>query len=184
MNIEFRSKCKECSMRYLVTDTLNGGKLDKPFYQCIANNESECFPEEFKYFTSDIHRIAKFKIDVVSAREELEQKMEKHQNDDLEEIVQIYVSDGAGQYTMRDFTTFVNKDMTDEEYEKKYKMGRYFENDINAHEQEDWDFDKLLEDVNEELDEFLQTYDLVQVGFGMTITWWEGNIVLAMYPIY
>lgn len=129
-----------------------------------------------KYFSTMDGAVNDIRKEIKGAVLQIEQDMEDWEGlESPEAIAIIYVGDHAGRYAMRDFTTMFTE-MTDEEYEEKY-FGDY------ASEEDIWDFDKLLDDVNEELEEWFEFTGLAKefVGFRPYITWWEGHIVMMLY---
>jgi hypothetical protein len=178
-------KCRQCSMCSEVTQTITGAPIEPTYHQCLADAEGECLggepmnTKEFEYWNTDPVGVKHFQKNLLGAKAELEEKLERAGvYDDMEAIVCIYVSDSAGQYAMREFTTMVT-DITDEDYDIKYdREGR------TKYEEEVCDFDELLEKVNEELELYLKETGLDKEleGFSVQVQWWDGHIVSMMYP--
>jgi hypothetical protein len=178
-------KCRACSICSEVTHTITGAPIEPTYHQCLADMEGECLggvpmnTKEFEYWNNTEIGVKHFRKVLLGAKAELEDKLENAGvYDELEAIVCIYVNDSAGQYAMREFTCMVT-DITEEDYDVKYdREGR------TKYEEEVWDFDKLIEEVNEELEEYLKETGLDKeiVGFSVAVQWWDGHIVSMMYP--
>lgn len=133
--------------------------------------------EEYKYFSTQPVAVRSLQLDIQCAVSQLEEKLEEGQVEDMEAIVSIYCDDWRGRYIMRDFTCMVTG-MTKEEYER-----RYLTNDDSAMDIEVNDFDKLLDEVNEELQDYLYDMGLYVLGYDFQIGWYDGMIALVVYPV-
>jgi len=133
--------------------------------------------EEYKYFSTQPVAVRSLQLEIESAVAQLEERLEEGQVEDMEAIVSIYCDDWRGKYIMRDFTCMVTG-MTTEEYER-----RYYTDDVNALDIEVNDFDNLLDEVNEELQDYLFDMELYVLGFDFQIGWYDGMIALVAYPV-
>lgn len=133
--------------------------------------------EEYKYFSTEPVAVRSLQLEIESAVAQLEEMLEEGQVEDVEAIVSIYCDDWRGKYIMRDFTCMVTG-MTEEEYER-----RYYTDDVNALDIEVDDFDNLLDEVNEELQDYLYDMGLYVLGYDFNIGWHDGMIALVVYPV-
>lgn len=135
---------------------------------------------KYKYFQEPTDRaVSNMRLELFGASETIRELMEMGEyNEDSTVLASIYVGDQAGRYAMMEFTCMVT-DITPEEYKEKYDL-----DNGSKQEEEIGDFDELLDDVNEELKVWMVDTGLDKEFAGYTpyIGWWEGHIVMYLYP--
>ena len=122
---------------------------------------------ELKYWETSELALRSLELDILTAKEELE----RYGYSDEGAIVNVVVSDGFGIYIPQ--VLF-------------YRLGIYTDDDYPfevGSEEEILALDKLLEEIDEELQELVETYDLVPAGFTVHFGWYDGNICTMLYPI-
>lgn len=125
------------------------------------------FELELKYWETDEVSIRSLELDILTAKEELE----RYGYDLDGAIVNIIVPDSAGRYIPQEL--FLRLGIyTDDDY--PFEVGS--EEEILA-------LDNLLEEIDEELQELVETYDLVPAGFTVHFGWSDGEIRTMLYPI-
>jgi hypothetical protein len=123
---------------------------------------------ELKYWETSELAVRSLELDILTAKEELERS---GCNLDEGAIVNIIVADGFGRYIPQ--VLF-------------YRLGIYTEDDYPfevGSEEEILAFDKLLEEIDEELQELVENYDLVPAGFTVHFGWNDGEVRTMLYPI-
>ena len=123
---------------------------------------------ELKYWETSELAVRSLELDILTAKEELERS---GCNLDEGAIVNIVVSDGFGIYIPQ--VLF-------------YRLGIYTDDDYPfqiGSEEEVLALDKLLEEIDEELQELVEEYDLVPRGYTIHFGWYDGNICTMLYPI-
>lgn len=125
------------------------------------------FELELKYWETDEVSIRSLELDILTAKEELERS-----GYDLDgAIVNIIVPDSAGRYIPQEL--FLRLGIyTDDDY--PFEVGS--EEEILA-------LEILLEEIDEELQELVEKYDLVPAGYTIHFGWYDGNICTMLYPI-
>ena len=125
------------------------------------------FELELKYWETSELAVRSLELDILTAKEELE----RNGYSDEGAIVNIIVSDGFGRYIPQ--VLF-------------YRLGIYTDDDYPfeiGSEEEILAFDKLLEEIDEELQELVEEYDLVPAGYTIHFGWNDGEIRTMLYPI-
>jgi hypothetical protein len=122
---------------------------------------------ELKYWETSELALRSLELDILSAKEELE----RNGYSDEGAIVNIIVADGFGIYIPQ--VLFIRLGIyTGADY--PFEVGS--EEEILA-------FDKLLEEIDEELQELVEEYDLVPSGYAIHFGWNDGEIRTMLYPI-
>jgi len=125
------------------------------------------FELELKYWETSELAVRSLELDILTAKEELERS-----GYDLDgAIVNIIVPDSAGRYIPQELFL---------------RLGIYTEDDYPyeiGSEEEILAFDKLLEEIDEELQELVEKYDLVPSGYTINFGWNDGEIRTMLYPI-
>ena len=122
---------------------------------------------ELKYWETSELAVRSLELDILTAKEELE----RYGYSDEGAIVNIIVPDSAGRYIPQELFL---------------RLGIYTEDDYPyeiGSEEEILAFDKLLEEIDEELQELVEEYDLVPAGFTVHFGWNDGEIRTMLYPI-
>ena len=123
--------------------------------------------KEFRFWSREEKDIRGLQCDILTAKEELEM----FGCSDEGAIVNIIVADGFGKYIPQVLFT---------------RLGIYTEEDYPfeiGSEEEILAFDELLEEIDEELQELVEEYDLVPAGFTVHFGWNDGEIRTMLYPI-
>lgn len=123
--------------------------------------------KELRFWSREEKDIRGLQRDIEVAKDELE----RYGYSDEGAIVNIIVADGFGIYIPQ--VLF-------------YRLGIYTEDDYPfeiGSEEEILAFDELLEEIDEELQELVEEYDLVPAGFTVHFGWYDGNICTMLYPI-
>jgi len=126
------------------------------------------FELELKYWETSELAVRSLELDILTAKEELEKS---GRNLDEGAIVNIIVADGFGRYIPQVLFS---------------RLGIYTEDDYPyeiGSEEEILAFDKLLEEIDEELQELVEKYDLVPAGYAIHFGWNDGEIRTMLYPI-
>jgi hypothetical protein len=124
--------------------------------------------KELRFWSREEKDIRGLQCDIELAKDELERY---GYNLDEGAIVNIIVSDGFGRYIPQ-VLFYVLGIYTEEDY--PFEVGS--EEEILA-------FDELLEEIDEELQELVEEYDLVPAGFTVHFGWNDGEIRTMLYPI-
>lgn len=123
--------------------------------------------KELRFWSREEKDIRGLQRDIEVAKYELE----RNGYSDEGAIVNIIVADGFGRYIPQ--VLFIRLGIyTGADY--PYEIGS--EEEILA-------FDKLLEEIDEELQELVEEYDLVPAGFAVHFGWNDGEIRTMLYPI-
>jgi len=125
--------------------------------------------KEFKFWSREEKDIRGLQRDIEVAKDELERN---GCNLDEGAIVNIIVSDGFGKYIPQILFSRLGIYTADDDY--PFEIGS--EEEILA-------FDELLEEIDEELQELVEKYDLVPAGFAVHFGWSDGEIRTMLYPI-
>ena len=123
--------------------------------------------KELRFWSREEKDIRGLQSDIKLAKDELE----RYGCNEEGAIVNIIVSDGFGRYIPQ--VLF-------------YKLGIYTDDDYPfevGSEEEVLAFDELLEEIDEELQELVEEYDLVPAGFAVHFGWNDGEIRTMLYPI-
>lgn len=123
--------------------------------------------KELRFWSKEEKGIRDLQRDIEVAKNELE----RYGCNDEGAIVNIIVSDGFGKYIPQVLFTRLGI-YTDDDY--PFEIGS--EEEILA-------FDKLLEEIDEELQELVEEYNLVPAGFAVHFGWNDGEIRTMLYPI-
>lgn len=124
--------------------------------------------KELRFWSREEKDIRGLQSDIEVAKDELERY---GCNLDEGAIVNIIVADGFGRYIPQ--VLFIRLGIyTGADY--PFEVGS--EEEILA-------FDKLLEEIDEELQELVEEYDLVPAGFAVHFGWNDGEIRTMLYPI-
>ena len=126
------------------------------------------FELELKYWETSELAVRSLELDILTAKEELERN---GCNLDEGAIVNIIVPDSAGKYIPQELFL---------------RLGIYTEEDYPfevGSEEEILAFDTLLEEIDEELQELVEEYDLVPAGYTIHFGWNDGEIRTMLYPI-
>ena len=102
--------------------------------------------------------------------EEAKNVLERYGCSDEGAIVNIVVADGFGRYIPQ--VLFYRLGIYTDDY--PFEVGS--EEEILA-------FDELLEEINEELQELVEEYNLVPSGYAIYFGWDDGEIRTMLYPI-
>lgn len=123
--------------------------------------------KQLKYWLTSEEALRTLRRDILTAKEELER------NNWGEEgaIVNIIVPDWYGKYIPRMLFCILGI-YTEEDY--PYEIGS---------EEELLALDKLLEEIDEELQKLVENYDLVPSGYAIYFGWDDGEIRTMLYPI-
>lgn len=122
---------------------------------------------ELKYWETSELAVRSLELEILTAKEELE----RNGYSDEGAIVNVIVSDGFGRYVPK--VLF-------------YRLGIYTDDDYPfevGSEEEILALEILLEEIDEELQELVEEYDLVPAGYTIHFGWYEGNICTMLYPI-
>ena len=125
--------------------------------------------KEFKFWSKEEKDIRGLQSDIEVAKDELERY---GYNLDEGAIVNVIVSDGFGKYIPQVLFSRLGIYTADDDY--PFEIGS--EEEILA-------FDELLEEIDEELQELVEEYDLVPAGFAVHFGWNDGEIRTMLYPI-
>ena len=123
--------------------------------------------KELRFWSREEKVIRGLQRDIKVAKYELE----RYGCNDEGAIVDIVVSDGFGRYIPQVLFS---------------RLGIYTEDNYPfevGSEEEILAFDKLLEEIDEELQELVEEYDLVPAGFAVHFGWNDGEIRTMLYPI-
>lgn len=123
--------------------------------------------KELRFWSREEKNIRGLRRDIELAKEELE----RNGYSDEGAIVNIIVADGFGRYIPQVLFCILGI-YTGADY--PFEVGS--EEEILA-------FDKLLEEIDEELQELVEEYDLVPAGFTVHFGWSDGEIRTMLYPI-
>jgi hypothetical protein len=123
--------------------------------------------KELRFWSKEEKGIRDLQRDIEVAKNELE----RYGCNDEGAIVNIIVPDRAGRYIPQELFTRLGI-YTEEDY--PYEIGS--EEEILA-------FDELLEEIDEELQELVEEYNLVPAGFAVHFGWNDGEIRTMLYPI-
>jgi len=123
--------------------------------------------KELRFWSKEEKGIRDLQRDIEVAKNELE----RYGCNDEGAIVNIIVSDGFGKYIPQVLFTRLGI-YTDDDY--PFEIGS--EEEILA-------FDELLEEIDEELQELVEEYNLVPAGFAVHFGWNDGEIRTMLYPI-
>jgi hypothetical protein len=124
---------------------------------------------ELKYWETSELAVRSLELDILTAKEELERY---GYNLDEGAIVNVIISDGFGKYIPQVLFSRLGIYTADDDY--PFEIGS--EEEILA-------FDELLEEIDEELQELVEEYDLVPAGFAVHFGWNDGEIRTMLYPI-
>ena len=124
--------------------------------------------KELRFWSREEKDIRGLQRDIKVARYELE----RYGYNDEGAIVNIIVSDGFGRYIPQVLFSRLGIYTSDDDY--PFEIGS--EEEILA-------FDELLEEIDEELQELVEEYDLVPAGFAVHFGWNVGEIRTMLYPI-
>lgn len=124
--------------------------------------------KELRFWSREEKDIRDLRSDIEVAKNELERN---GCNLDGGAIVNIIVPDRAGRYIPQELFSILGI-YTEDDY--PFEIGS--EEEILA-------FDKLLEEIDEELQELVEEYDLVPAGFAVHFGWDDGEIRTMLYPI-
>ena len=125
--------------------------------------------KELRFWSREEKDIRGLQCDIELAKYELERY---GYNLDEGAIVNIVVADGFGRYIPQVIFSRLGIYTSDDDY--PFEIGS--EEEIPA-------FDELLEEINEELQELVEEYDLVPAGFTVHFGWNDGEIRTMLYPI-
>ena len=125
--------------------------------------------KELRFWSREEKDIRGLQSDIEVAKDELERY---GYNLDEGAIVNVIVSDGFGKYIPQVLFSRLGIYTADDDY--PFEIGS--EEEILA-------FDELLEEIDEELQELVEEYDLVPAGFAVHFGWYEGEIRTMLYPI-
>ena len=123
--------------------------------------------KELRFWSREEKDIRGLQRDIEVAKNELE----RYDCNDEGAIVNIIVSDGFGIYIPQVLFS---------------RLGIYTEDDYPfeiGSEEEILAFDELLEEIDEELQELVEEYDLVPAGFAVHFGWNDGEIRTILYAI-
>lgn len=122
---------------------------------------------ELKYWDTSELAVRSLELDILTAKEELE----RYGYSDEGAIVNIIVADGFGKYIPQ--VLFIMLGIyTGEDY--PFEVGS---------EEEMLAFDELLEEINEELQELVEKYNLLPSGYAIYFGWDDGEIRTMLYSI-
>ena len=124
--------------------------------------------KEFRFWSREEKDIRGLQCDIELAKDELE----RYGCNDEGAIVNIVVSDGFGKYIPQVLFSRLGIYTADNAY--PFEIGS--EEEILA-------FDELLEEIDEELQELVEEYDLVPAGFTVHFGWNDGEIRTILYAI-
>ena len=122
--------------------------------------------KELRFWSKEEKGIRDLQRDIEVAKNELE----RYGCNDEGAIVNIIVSDGFGKYIPQVLFTRLGI-YTDDDY--PFEIGS--EEEILA-------FDELLEEIDEELQELVEEYNLVPAGFAVHFGWSDGEVRTMLYP--
>ena len=125
--------------------------------------------KELRFWSREEKDIRGLQCDIELAKDELERY---GYNLDEGAIVNIIVADGFGRYIPQVLFSRLGIYTSDDDY--PFEIGS--EEEILA-------FDELLEEIDEELQELVEEYDLVPAGFTVHFGWNDGEIRTMLYPI-
>ena len=123
--------------------------------------------KELRFWSREEKDIRGLQRDIEVAKYELE----RYGYSDEGAIVNIIVPDWFGKYIPQILFT---------------RLGIYTEDDYPyeiGSEEEMLAFDKLLEEIDEELQELVEVYNLVPSGYAIYFGWNDGEIRTMLYPI-
>jgi hypothetical protein len=124
--------------------------------------------KELRFWSKEEKGIRDLQRDIEVAKNELE----RYGCNDEGAIVNIIVADGFGRYIPQVLFSRLGIYTSDDDY--PFEIGS--EEEILA-------FDELLEEIDEELQELVEEYDLVPTGFTVHFGWNDGEIRTMLYPI-
>lgn len=120
---------------------------------------------ELKYWETSELAVRSLELDILTAKEELERNGYSGEG----AIVNIIVPDGFGRYIPQILFS---------------RLGIYTEDDYPyeiGSEEEILAFDELLEEMDEELQELVEKYDLVPAGYAIHFGWSDGEIRTMLF---
>ena len=123
---------------------------------------------ESKYWNTTERGILNLKRNILSAISHLED----YEDFELEvAIVDIHIEDRWGIYIPRTLYCMMN-DVREEDY--PFELGS---------EEEVWEMDKLMGEVDEELKMVVEHYGILPSGYGIQFGWFDGGICSVIYTI-